>query len=209
MPTLHGIALSPFVRKVAVALAEKGIEYEHVVVIPFGQPPEFYAISPLGKIPCYEDNGIAIPDSSVIIDYLEHVHPATPLYPSDPIERAQALFLEEYADTKLCEVLLTVFRERFINVKFFQKDADEAVVKESLEVKIPPVLDYLEAQIAGKPYLVGKHFSIADIAVASPFVNFAIGGETVDVGRWPQLADYVQRMHARPSYKSAIEMAAP
>ena len=205
MPTLHGIAGSPFVRKVIVALGEKGIAYDHVNVMPFGQTEEYYAISPLGKVPCYEDRGAAIPDSSVIIDYLEHVHPQPALYPSDPIERAEALFLEEYADTKLGETLLTVFRERFVNPNFFQQEPDEAVVKEALEVSIPPVLDYLEAQIGDKPFMVGTHFTVADIAVASPFVNFAMADETVDASRWPQLADYVQRMHARPAYKAAIE----
>lgn len=205
MPTLHGVAGSPYVRKVIVALAEKGIEYEHVNVMPFGQSEEYFAISPLGKIPCYEDQGAAIPDSSVIIGYLEQVHPTPALYPADPIERAQALFFEEYADTKLVEVLLTVFRQRFINPNFFQQESDEEIVKEALEVKIPPVLDYLEAQIADKAFLIGGHFSVADIAVASPFVNFAIAKEKVDASRWPQLADYVERIHARPAYKTAIE----
>lgn len=103
MPTLHGIGISPFVRKVVVALGEKGIEYEHIPVVPLGQTPEFYAISPLGKVPCYEDQGAEIPDSSIIIDYLERVQPTPPLYPTDPFERAQALFLEEYADTRLAD----------------------------------------------------------------------------------------------------------
>lgn len=205
MPTLHGVAGSPFVRKVIVALAEKGIEYEHVMVMPFNQTDEYYAISPLGKVPCYEDQGAAIPDSSVIIDYLEHVNPTPALYPSDPIQRAQALFLEEYADTKLGDVVGTVFRQRFVNPNFFQQEPDEEIVKQALEVDIPPVFDYLEGQIADKPFLIGGQFSIADIAVASPFVNFGLGGEKVDASRWPKLADYVERMHARPSYKVAIE----
>ncbi len=205
MPTLHGVAGSPFVRKVIVALAEKGIEYEHVMVMPFNQTDEYYAISPLGKVPCYEDQGVAIPDSSVIIDYLEHVNPTPALYPSDPIQRAQALFLEEYADTKLGDVVGTVFRQRFVNPNFFQQEPDEEIVKQALEVDIPPVFDYLEGQIADKPFLIGGQFSIADIAVASPFVNFGLGGEKVDASRWPKLADYVERMHARPSYKVAIE----
>jgi glutathione S-transferase len=173
--------------------------------MPFGQTEEYYAISPLGKVPCYEDQGAAIPDSSVIIDYLEHVHPTPALYPSDALERAQALFLEEYADTKLGDVVGTVFRQRFVNPNFFQQDPDEEIVKQALKVDIPPVFDYLEGQIADKPFLVGGHFSIADIAVASPFVNFALAKEKVDAKRWPQLADYVERMHARPSYKVAIE----
>ncbi len=209
MPKLHGVAGSPFVRKVRVALAEKGVEYEHVAVMPFGQPPEYLAISPLGKIPCYEDQGNAIPDSSVIIDYLEHVHPEPPLYPKDPIDRARALFLEEYCDTKVVEVTATVFRERFVKPNFFQQEPDEAAIKQALEVDLPPVLDYLDAQIGDKPFLVGGQFSIADIAATSPFVNFAMAGESVDAERWPRLADYVQRILSRPHYKAVVEGEGP
>ena len=209
MPTLHGIAGSPYVRKVIVALGEKGIEYDHIPVMPIGQSPEYLAISPLGKVPCYEDQGAAIPDSSVIIDYLERIHPTPALYPSDPLDRAQALFLEEYADTKLTGALLTVFRERFVNPTFLNKEPDEDLVKESLEVEVPSALDYLEERIGNKPFLVGGNFTIADIAVSSPFVNFAMGGESVDASRWPQMADYVQRMHARPVYKATIEAEQP
>ena len=167
MPTLHGVPGSPFVRKVIVALAEKGIEYEHVKVMPFGQTEEYLALSPTGKIPCYEDKGAAIPDSSVIIDYLEHAHPTPALYPTDAIERAKALYLEEYADTAVVGALTVVFRERFIKPNFFKEDPDEAVIKESLEVTVPPVFDYLESRIEGRAYLMGADFTIADISVAS------------------------------------------
>jgi len=53
--------------------------------------------------------------------------------------------------------------------------------------------------------LVGNHFSIADIAVTSPFVNFKFAGEEVDAARWPKLAAYVARMHGRPAYKPIVE----
>jgi glutathione S-transferase len=66
MPTLHGASLSPFVRKVRVALAIKGIEYEQIQIVPFGANEDFKRISPLGKIPVYEDQGQMIPDSSVM-----------------------------------------------------------------------------------------------------------------------------------------------
>ncbi len=209
MPKLHGVAGSPFVRKVRVALAEKGIEYEHIVVMPFGQTPEYLAISPLGKIPCYEDQGNAIPDSSVIIDYLEHVHPEPALYPKDPAERARALFLEEYCDTKLIEVTVPVFQERFVKPNFFQEEPDEERVRQALEEDIPPIFDYLEAQIGDKPYLVGGAFSIADIAATSPFVNFAMAGGEVDAARWPKLGEYISRIQSRPAYKSVIESERP
>jgi glutathione S-transferase len=205
MPKLHGVNLSPFVRKVRIALAEKGIEYEHEQVLPFGQTPEYLALSPLGKVPCYQDGDLTIPDSSVIIDYLERVAPNPPLYPTDPGQRARALWYEEYADTKLVNALATVFFQRFVGPKFMQQETDQAAVDAALNDEIPPILDYLEGELDGDGFLVGDHFSIADIATTSPFVNFAIAGESVDGSRWPKLAAYVERMHGRPHYKPIVE----
>ena len=67
------------------------------------------------------------------------------------------------------------------------------------------MFDYLEVELADRQVLVGKHFSIADIAVSSPFVNFAHAGESLDAKRWPRLAAYLERNHARPSFKALIE----
>jgi glutathione S-transferase len=67
------------------------------------------------------------------------------------------------------------------------------------------VFDWLEKQIGDREWLVGERFGIADIAMASPFVNFGHAGESVDGKRWPQLTAYLGRVHARPSYKALIE----
>ena len=205
MPILHGANLSPFVRKVRFALAIKGVEYEQTQVVPFGQSDEFMKISPLGKIPVYEDQGQAIPDSSVIIDYIERVHPEPPIYPTNPLQRARALFYEEYSDTKLTEVLSTPFFQRFIRPNFFQQDSDEEIVKTTLEEKAPPIWDYFESQLDESDYLVGDSLGIADIAVASPFVNFALSGESLPADRWPKLSALVQRVHGHPALKPIVE----
>ncbi len=205
MPTLHGVGLSPFVRKVRVALAEKNIEYEHIQQVPFGQPEEYFKISPLGKIPCLTEGDWALPDSSCIIAYLERVHPKPALYPSDPKEFGRALWYEEYCDTKLVNALTTVFFQRFVRPNFFKEEADQEIIQKALTEEIPPILDYLEGEIGDRAFLVGSHFSIADIAATSPFVNFAHGKEKIDNRRWPKVAAYVERIHSRPSYKPIIE----
>ncbi len=205
MPILHGVNLSPFVRKVRFALAEKGITVEQDQVVPFGLSDDFKKLSPLGKIPVYQDGDLVLPDSSVIIDYLEHVHPDPALYPSDPGQRGRALFYEEYGDTKLTGALSTIFFQRFVRKNFFQEEPDEAVVTEALENEIPGILDYVAAELGDNDYLVGNQFSIADIAVTTAFVNFQIGGESVDAGRWPTIAAYVDRVFSRPAIKTVVE----
>ena len=205
MAKLYGVNLSPFVRKVRVALAEKGIEYEHDPVLPFGQTEDFLKLSPLGKIPVWQDGDFSTPDSSVIIDYLEHTNPTPPLYPTDPKLRAQALFLEEYGDTRLVDILTTVFFQRFVRPNFFKEEPDEAAIKEAVEERLPPALDYIEGVLGDDEYVVGNQFTVADIALTSGVVNFKLGGGEIDASRHPRYAAYVERVFGRPAYKPIVE----
>lgn len=204
MPILHGAALSPFVRKTRVALAEKSIAYESVPQLPFNQSDEYRKKSPLGKIPCWEDGDFVLPDSSCIIAYLERAHPTPALYPADPKEFGRALWYEEYSDSKLTETIGTVFFQRFVRKAFFKQDCDEAAVAAALK-NLEPLFAYLEGEIGDRKVMVGKHFSIADIAIGSVFVNFEHGGEKVDEARWPRLSAYLEGIHSRPSFKGIIE----
>jgi len=206
MPIVHGANASPFVRKVRVVLTEKGIAYTLNPVIPFGVSAEFKKKSPLGKIPVWEEeNGFLLPDSSCIVAYLERAHPTPALQPSDPKEYGRALWYEEYADTKLVEAVTPVFFERFVKKVVLKQAPDEERVRKALAELVPPAFDYLEGELGERQWIVGSRFSTADVAVASPFVNFMHVGERVDAKRWPNLAAYVDRIHARPSFKALIE----
>jgi glutathione S-transferase len=85
-----------------------------------------------------------------------------------------------------------------------KKPADEALVEKAATETIPPVFAYLESQLEGRDYLVGNRFSLADIAIASPFVNYQHGAGTIDRSKYPNLASFVERILARPSFKSLI-----
>lgn len=205
MSVLHGAIVSPFVRKVRVAFAEKNIPYEIDPVIPFGVSDEYKKKSPLGKIPCYTPrDGVHIPDSSVIIAYVERTHPDNPLYPDNPEEFARALFLEEYGDSALVPALGTVFFQRVVGPMFLDQKTDEALVATTINEQIPPLLAWLDEQIGSKEYLVADRFTVADIAITSPFVNFAHGGESIDAKKYPRLAAYLDRQLARPSFDACV-----
>jgi len=205
MPILHGANGSPFVRKVKVICAEKSIAYDQNPLIPFGVAADYLAKSPLGKIPCWEDGDYVLPDSSCIGQYLERKHPTPALYPSDPQELGRALWYEEYADTKLVETVGPFFFERFVKKNLMQQEPDEERLAKVLAEDVPPVFGYLEQELADRDYLVGGRFTVADLTMGSPFVNFAIAGEQVDAGRWPRLAAYVANVHSRPSFKEVLE----
>jgi len=206
MPTVYGVPVSPFVRKVRVALAEKGIAYDLDPVIPVNVSADYRKISPLGKVPAFRDGDCTLADSSVIIAYLDRTHPNPSLYPSDPYDFARALWFEEYADGGLVTIIgPKIFFQKVVGPRFFNQKTDEAVVKKAFEEELPPMLDYLEAQLApGATTLVGKQFTIGDVGVGSQFVNLFHCGFGIDTKRWPKLAAYLAAVHERPSFRSLI-----
>ena len=204
MPVIHGVSPSPFVRKVRVAMIEKGLPYELEPVMPGNVPDSFQKISPLKKVPVYQDGEFSLPDSSVIIAYLERAHPEPPLYPSDPQLYGRALWFEEYADTKVVEVLGPIFSQRFLQRVLFKQPSDEALVEQQMTLMVPPVLDYLESEAPESGWLVGDHFGIADIALGTAFVHLRHGGEWIDPDRWPRLSAYAGRVLERESFASLI-----
>ena len=207
---VHGASASPFVRKVRVTLAEKGLDYELRPLFPFNVSAEYKKISPLGKIPAYEEDGRTLADSSVICAYLERANPEPALYPSDPYEFARALWFEEYGDSAIAQNLGGgLFFQLIVAPRFLQRPTDQAAVEKALTQDIPPVFDYLESQIKTPEALAGTRFSIADISVCSHFVNMNHAGHDVDAKRWPKLAKYVHNTLARPSFKALVEEEAP
>jgi glutathione S-transferase len=202
---VHGATPSPFYRKVIVVLEEKGVKYDTKNTAPFPKTPELLERHPLGKIPFLEVDGAFIPDSSVICAYLERVHPAKPLLPADPKLLARALFLEEYSDSKLAEVVGGVFFERFVKPNVFKQETDEARVSQILENDVPPAFDYLEGQLEGREWLAGD-FSIADAAVGNQLGSLHFAQASIDAKRWPELAAYQKRLLARPSFQAAMAL---
>jgi len=203
---LYGTSGSPFVRKVQVVLDEQGIAHEHEPVVPFNVSPEYREISPLGKIPALRHDGRPLADSSVICAYLERIHPEPRLYPADPYDFARALWFEEYADSALVAVVgAKIFFKKFVGPRFFNQPTNEAEVQKSIDDELPPLFNYLEGQLGDGSFLVGNAFSIADIGIASQFVNLDHVGVGVDARRWPRLARWVARIHERPSFRKTIE----
>ena len=86
---LYDAARCPFCARVRLALAEKGVAYETVAIDLADRPPLLYELNPLGKVPVLDD-GFPLPESAVILEYLDDRFPAPPLLPADPAGRARA-----------------------------------------------------------------------------------------------------------------------
>jgi len=209
MDKVYGVSLSPFVRKVLLLLEYKGIAYENEPVMPYSKDPKFLSKSPLGKIPAYEDEYVTLRDSTVICQYLEDKYPHKPLYPQHRIEKARALWLEEYSDSQLREVLgIGYFLEKVVKPKLLGQPTDEAKVKHTLGVTLPKTLDYLESECPASGYMFSSGFSIADISLASFFLNARYAGYQIPASRWPRSAAYIERVFAHPVYAKRIAQEA-
>ena len=198
MSKLYGVPLSPMVRKVLLALELKQIDHELVPVTPFRKPEGFEKISPLKKIPAWEDDKVTLADSTVICEYLEDRYPEKALYPQAPEEKAKARWFEEYADTVMLPVLGTVFFERVAR-KLVNQPADEVKVQEILQSKLPTTCAYLESQVPETDFLFGADLQLADIALATHFINLSHAGVLVEPAEYPRLAAYIDRLFQHPA----------
>jgi glutathione S-transferase len=202
---IFGSTLSPYVRKVVVFAAEKGLDFE-VKQAGMGQGgPEFQAASPFGKMPGFKDDDFLISDSSAIVTYLEAKHPQPNLIPEEPRARARTIWYDELADTLIMAAGSAIFGNRFVRPRVLKQECDHDAADAAERDLLPPILDYLESVIPDSGFLVEDRLTLADIAVASPFATLGCIDVTVDAARYPKTRAYVAAMHARPSFASVVE----
>ncbi len=201
---VYGSSMSPFVRKVLAFGAEKGIELESRPLPLGSDEPEFVEASPFKKIPGFRDGDFAISDSSAIITYLDAVKPEPNLVPLEARARARAVWFDEFADTILAGCGTKIFFNRIVAPRFMKRQGDLAMAEKAEREELPPILDYLERVIPASGWLVDDRLTLADIAVASPFVNFNHLGLAWAEGR-PRLKAYIEAMLARDSFRTWVE----
>ena len=195
-----GTYISPYVRKVLSAMHLKGLRYELDPIVGFYGDERFSQLSPLRRIPVLIDDRVNLCDSSVICQYLEDRHPLPALYPADIAQRAHARWLEEYADTQLCDVLIwQLFAQVAVRPRVFNQPTDDQLVERTINVDIPKVMDYLETQLPAEGFLFGG-IGIADLSIAAPFRNAAFVRWRPDAARWPKTAAYVERVFNEPCF---------
>ena len=201
---VYGSSMSPFVRKVLVFAAEKGIAFDHKSLGLGSDDSDFLGASPFRKMPALKDGDFGISDSSAIVAYLEAVQPEPGLIPTEAKARARTIWFDEYADTILGGCGTKLFFNRIVAPRFLGREGDAALADAAERDELPPILDYLEGVIPGSLFLVEDRLTLADIAVASPLVNLGHVGCDYASGR-PKLAAFAAAMLARPSFAPWVE----
>jgi len=201
---VFGSTLSPYVRKVMVFGAEKGLDLELQAAGMGRGSPDFMAASPFGKMPGFKDGDFLISDSSAIVAYLDAKYPQPSLIPTEPRSRARTIWFDELADTIMMAAGGAIFGQRFVRPRVLKMECDHDAADAAERDLMPPILAYLESAIPESGFLVEDRLTLADIAVASPLATLGCIGVTVDPATYPRLAAWVASMHARPSFATII-----
>ena len=200
---IYGFPLSPFVRKVVVAVKEKGLDAQVVPSNPSQPDEEFAAISPFHKIPAFRDGDFTLADSTAIVTYLDAKYPEPALLPAAPEARGRAVWFEEVADTVLTPAGAPIVLNRFLRPQIFGTEGDEAAALAAEDALKRP-LEYLEG-VAADGWLDGA-FSIGDISVASVIRTLGYAGWELDAAAYPRLAAWYGRVGEREGWKAAAEL---
>ncbi|HTV87415.1 MAG TPA: glutathione S-transferase family protein [Stellaceae bacterium] len=202
MLKIYGIPRSRAFRTLWLA-KELGIEYDNVATdIGKGETrtPDFLAINPNGHIPAIDDDGFILWESMAINLYLAKKHSRGSLYPLLFEDEARVWQWSFWAMTEVERPLLTALFHRAL-LPEAQRDA---ALADQSERELGRPLMVLDQAVAAQPYLLGEHFSIADLNVAS-VLSWARPAR-IDLSQAPKMADWFKRCSERPAARAARDL---
>jgi len=188
---------SPYVRKVRIVMAEKRLEYHLELEDVWSPDTRIHDANPLGKVPCLimEDGG-ALFDSRVIVEYLDTLTPVAKLIPPNGRERAEVRTWEALADGVMDAAIL-------VRLEQTQRPAEEQSEKwiDRQMDKVHAGVTSMDNGLADKPWCNGHAYSLADIAVgcALGYLDFRFRHINWRYSH-PNLARHYEKLAARPSF---------
>lgn len=174
-------------------------------------PPELRAVHPLGKSPVIEDGGQVLAESGAIIEYLaERYGEGRFVPPAGTPERMRYRYWMHFAEgTAQPPLLLKLLFDRVETgpMPFFVRPIARAIARRAkagyIQPNIERNLDFMEGELAKSEWFAGAAFSAADVQMSFPLEAAVVRGG-LD-GRRPRLMAFLERIHARPAYRRAID----
>jgi glutathione S-transferase len=198
---LIGSLASPYVRKVRIVMAEKKIDYEFALEDVWAADTTILQANPLGKVPCLimEDGG-AMFDSHVIVEYLDTLTPVGKLIPANGRERAEVKCWEALADGVLDAGILARLE------KLQRPEAQQSAPWVERQMgKVHAGLKAISTGLADKPFCAGIHYTLADVAVGCALGWLTFRFPEIDWrGDYPSLAKLFDKLSERPSFKDTV-----
>ena len=189
MLTLYDAARCPYCARVRIVLAEKDVEYESIEIDLTDRPAWIYEKNSTGRVPVLEEDGWLLPESAVIMEFLDERYPDPPLLASDAADRALAR--------------LWIFRHDDFTKPYYalRRGEDRAAARFDAE------LDKLDAALTERAWLGGSEYGLADIAYV-PWVLRARDTLGVSLERFPAVAAWLERLAERPSIAMEADVIA-
>ena len=203
MIKLYGLGLSHNVNKVRYCLNYLGLKYDWVQTNPItgeNKAPEYLNVSPTGKVPAMEIDGLKLFESSAINRYLASSNNSA-IYPQDAKKRA---VIDSWTDYVSIHVAQSFGRVLFNRV--FAPMTGQTVDQESIRVGLEFLDKYfpvLEKQLSQNSYLAGKEFSLADINLLATLDPSELA--QIDISKYPHLIKWRKGLQSQPFYQQCYK----
>lgn len=189
MLTLYDAPRCPYCARARIVLAEKDVEFEAIEIDLSERPSWLYEKNASGRVPVIEEDGWILPESAVIMEYLEERHPEPALLPADPAERALARLMVFRHDD---------FTRPYYALRRGQDGAGEAFDAELLA---------LDTALVGRPWLGGSAYGLADIAYV-PWLLRARESLGLELAGYEALSGWLGRLLERPAVAAEAAVVA-
>jgi len=163
-------------------------------------PPELLAVHPLGKSPLIDDDGLVVAETGAIVEYLIEKGDGRLGAPAHRDDALRYRYFLHYAEGSLMPPLFT--KLVLSRVPLFGKMAQK-----KFQPMIDVHLDFVEAELAARPWFAGKDFTAADVMMSFP-LEAAVKRAGATEGR-PHIAAWLGKIHARPAYQTALKAGGP
>jgi glutathione S-transferase len=205
MITLYEHPLSPYAQKCKIALYEKGVDFDLKMPTALGTgqvDAEFLKANPRAEVPALIDDGFAIFDSTIILEYIEDKFPTPPLLPRDLKARATARMIEDAMDTHYEPINWGMGELRW----FKRAEGEQArVIEARAAAQARGFFAWLERHLGDKAWFGGETFGWADLSVI-PYINGS-AGQGIGPERTSKLGQWQARANARPSVQKTAAAA--
>ena len=204
MRTLYHLWLSPVCRKVRIALAEKGLDFELEVERVWQRREAFLRLNPAGSVPVLvEPDGTALAESSAVCEYLDEVYPEPPLIGASPSVRAETRRLVAWFDNKFHHEVTDKLLTEKLDKRFMGMGGPDSAAIRAGHDNIGT--GYLSER---RTWLAGELLSLADAAAAAHLSALDYLGD-VPWGDYPKAKDWYVRIKSRPSFRPLLEDRIP
>ncbi len=209
MRTLYHLPLSPYCRKVRIALKEKGLDFVLIEEHVWDRRDEFMALNPAAKVPVLiEHDGAVLCESEAICEYLDEVYPGRPLFGASPGARAETRRLVSWFDLKFGhEVSANLIGEKVMRRLVDGASPDTDLLRAG-QYNLRIHLEYIGFLFEHRNWLAGDELSLADIAAAAHLSSIDYLGD-VPWDEFPLARDWYAKMKSQPSFRPLLADRVP